>query len=145
MRTFFDTTVLVAALSSNHLHYPLAAPWLRRALSGEFAWFVSTHTLAECYSTLTAKSTNFSIPPALAARMIRQNITSQSVTIVDLNAADYETAIGQVAAAGLFSGVIYDALLITAARKINVERLLTLNLKHFLQVWPGGTGIITSP
>jgi predicted nucleic acid-binding protein len=53
--------------------------------------------------------------------------------------------IAQVAASGLSSGVIYDALLIAAAQKVGAERLLTFNLKHFLQVWPEGAGIIASP
>ena len=145
MKTMFDTSVLVGALLADHVHFPLASPWLRRAHAGEFPWFIAAHSLAECYATLTAKSKNLSVPPAAALEMMRQNLTTRATAIIELSAVDYESSIQNVVSLGLSSGVIYDAILIAAAQKAEVGRLLTFNLKHFLQVWPNSGGIITSP
>ena len=40
--------------------------------------------------------------------------------------------------AGIQGGTIYDAVLLKAAAKANVDRVYTLNLKHFLAVAPRG-------
>jgi predicted nucleic acid-binding protein len=81
----------------------------------------------------------------LLAQGYLDNVTSRNVTILTLSAADYQVAIDKVASLGLWSGVIYDALLTTAAQNAGIERLYTFNMKHFLQVWPEGSAIITAP
>jgi predicted nucleic acid-binding protein len=145
MKTLFDSSVLVAALSANHTHYPISWPWLVRAHSAEFPWFIAAHSLAECYATLTAKAKTLSIPPKAAEQMIRQNLTSRGATILELSTADYEAAIHSVASQGLSSGIVYDAILIRAAQNAGIERLLTLNIKHFNQAWPDHGGVISRP
>ncbi len=145
MKTMFDTNVLVAALCEKHPQHSLAFPWLRRSKSGEFPLFIAAHCLAECYATLTAKAPNLSIPPVAAAEIINVNFINPSVSIVELSASDYQSSIQSVASMGLWSGIIYDAILARAAQKADVERLVTFNIKHFLQVWPQGSSIITSP
>jgi hypothetical protein len=42
-------------------------------------------------------------------------------------------------------GIVYDALIAKVAEKSKVERLLTLNIKHFKRVWPEGDSIIATP
>jgi predicted nucleic acid-binding protein len=145
MKTLFDTSVLVAAMVSTHQHHGRAAPWLQRAHAGEFAWFVAAHSLAECYATLTAPVRSLAFPPASVAQIIRENLTGRNGTIVDLDSRDYQATIESVARLGLPSGMIYDALLATAAQKAGAERLFTFNVKHFVRVWPGANRIITAP
>jgi predicted nucleic acid-binding protein len=81
----------------------------------------------------------------IVAQTLLDNVTARNVTILTLSAADYQVAIDKVASLGLWSGVIYDALLTTAAQNAGIERLYTFNMKHFLQVWPEGSAIITAP
>jgi predicted nucleic acid-binding protein len=145
MKTMFDTSVLVPALLSKHPNHNKAAALLRRAQRGEFHWFLAAHTLAECYATLTAKTGTLALAPSLVAESIRVDLVEHHPTIVELSAADYVNSIKSVASLGLSSGVIYDALIIAAAQKVGIERFYTFNLKHFLQVWPQGSAIITSP
>jgi predicted nucleic acid-binding protein len=145
MKTMFDTSVLVAAMISTHQHHDIAASWLQRAHAGEFPWFVAAHSLAECYATLTAPARSLGFPPSLVAQIIRENLTERNATIIDLTATDYQTTIERVAGLGLVSGMIYDALLTTAAEKAGIERLFTFNVKHFLRAWPAGSQMIMAP
>jgi hypothetical protein len=50
---------------------------------------------------------------------------------VPLDSRDYETALDLVSRRLLRSGVIFDALAEVAARKIEAERLVTLNVSPF--------------
>jgi predicted nucleic acid-binding protein len=145
MKTMFDTSVLVAAMIPAHQHHHQAAPWLRRAHAGDFPWFICAHSLAECYATLTAPTRSLGFAPALAVQAIRENVTAKNAVVVELTTADYQAAIENVATLGLASGVIYDALIATAAQKVGIERFLTLNVKHFLRVWQGDVQIIQPP
>jgi len=42
----------------------------------------------------------------------------------------------RTAALGLLGGIVYDALLVACARKVNVEWIYTWNLRHFQLVAP---------
>jgi hypothetical protein len=46
---------------------------------------------------------------------------------------------------GIVGGAVYDGLIVGAARKVGVNRLLTFNIRDFLRVWPEGREIITDP
>ena len=46
-------------------------------------------------------------------------------------------------ALGLTGGMIYDALVVTAAEKAGAEKLVTFNPDHFRRVWPEGEALIT--
>ena len=54
---------------------------------------------------------------------------------VPLSAADYAGTIKQLADSGFTDGVVYDALIVRAARKSAVDRLVTLNLADFRRLW----------
>lgn len=144
MKVLFDTSVLVAAMIASHDKHANARPWLERARSGEFTWFVSAHTLAELYATLTAPVPILRVPPATAWRIIQENI-EQSAQIVALTASDYFTAVRRMSELNLSSGAIYDALITAAAQKADVQCVLTFNPKHFMQVWPEGASLIVVP
>src|SRR5262249_38707470 len=70
VKTFFDTSVLVAALIESHPFHWRAQPWLDRALSGEFEWVVSAHALAECYAVLTVLPVTPRLSPDTAYRLV---------------------------------------------------------------------------
>jgi hypothetical protein len=55
-----------------------------------------------------------------------------------------EDYIGILKNSSLYSikgGMVYDALHILAAQKMKASIILTLNLKHFLTIWPEGKNI----
>ncbi len=144
MKVLFDTSVLVAGIVEAHPHHDRCLPWLQKARGSTFEPFVSAHTLAELYAVLSAYPTRPRLSPAMAARLVRENV-STAARVVALSGADYLAAIGNAADLSLSGGVIYDALIVRAAQKIGADRLLTLNPRDFLRIWPGGAGVVGSP
>jgi predicted nucleic acid-binding protein len=144
MKTLFDTSVLVAAIVEPHPMHNRALPWLQRAKTGELAFFVASHTLAELYAVLTTLPIKPMISPSTAWRLIHDNIEI-SAKIISLSPSDYQDIIKRVPEFGLSGGIIYDALIVKAAKKSKVERLLTFNINDFKRVWPDGESIITIP
>ena len=144
MKILFDTSVLVAAIVEPHPMHNRALPWLQRAKTGELAFFVASHTLAELYAVLTTLPIKPMISPSTAWRLIHDNIEI-SAKIISLSPSDYQDIIKRVSEFGLSGGIIYDALIVKAAKKSKVERLLTFNINDFKRVWPDGESIITIP
>ena len=142
MKVLFDTSVLVAAIVEAHPRHPDAAPWLRRAKSGEIEFLAATHSLAELYSILSAFPAKPRISPTDAWRLIQENVAA-SARLIALSPDDYSATIQQASERGLSGGVIYDALIACAARKAGADRLLTLNLRDFRRVWPDGDSVLT--
>lgn len=58
-------------------------------------------------------------------------------TVVDLTRDDYLKALELVASRGLSSGIIYDALHVTAALKAGCSRIYTYNIDHFSSLTSG--------
>lgn len=147
MRVLLDTNVLVAALVQKHARHASAILWLEAGKNRKITMVVSSHTLAELYSFLTTnKGNNFDEPlaPTSAATLIHSGLAVAE--IVDLSKDDYYQIIRQMANLGLSGGIVYDAIIVKAARKAAVDRLVTNNVKHFVRVWPdaGDEVIITS-
>ncbi len=144
MKVLFDTSVLIAASIETHPMHDRAFPWLRRAKAGEFTYIVSAHSLAEMYAVLTRLPVVPRISPALGLRLIRENVTSVA-KVVPLSLADYKTVLMDMEARNQTGGTVYDALIAQCARKLSVDRHLTLNPKDFIRVWPDGKHAIQLP
>ena len=120
-----------------------AASWLDRGKSGDVEMFVAAHSLAETYATLSVMPLSPQLTPPEVQQMISD--VASFCKVVTLSASDYETTIREMAALGIVSGGIYDALIACAARKAGVDRLLTFNTRDFKRVWPEGETIIREP
>jgi len=138
---FLDTSVLIAIAHVNHIHHaPSRQLWDRCATSNAA---VSTHTLAEIYSTLTAMPPGLRISPRDAVLVIETFL--MRVTPVALSAEAYLETLRDTANKGHSGGMIYDALHVACARKVAAERIYTWNLKHFRAVAPDLAARIVSP
>lgn len=84
------------------------------------------------------------ITPLVARKLISENIEPNS-KISSPTSWEYKAVIKRLSELGLARGIIYDALIAKVAQKCKVERLLTLNIDHFIRAWPGGEKIITFP
>jgi len=144
MKVMADTSVLIAAMVESHPGHERAFPWLRQAKRKQVDLFVSTHTLAELYAVLTTLPVQPRLSPDIARRLIREDIESVA-RIVDLRGEDYRQVLDDMSDSGLSGGVIYDALVVRAARKAKVDRLLTFNVADFQRVWPDSGKIIQAP
>ena len=97
---------------------------------------MTAHSLAESYSALTLMPVQPRIPPSLARRLLSEG--TAHLRIVELTEADYRRTIQRVADLGFVGGLVYDALIACVAERLNVDGLVTFNVRHFRRVWPEG-------
>ena len=131
MIEFFDTTALLAAMVEDEPHHEACATALDGAKNG----YASTHSLAECYATLTGGRLSGRLSPADAANLVRHNVHDR-LTLVGLSAAEYLKLLESASPSGARGGAIYDLLLLACARKVKAERIHTLNRRHFIALAP---------
>lgn len=133
MKVLFDTSVLTAAFLRKHEFHAAAAAWLVAAKSTAVEMFVSAHSLAELYSTLTRMPKPLAIPPVQVWRMIEADILPQA-KVRTLPASRYVRMIRRLADSGVVGGIVYDTVIAEVARLGKVEYLLTLDVPHFERV-----------
>lgn len=144
MRVLFDTSVLITAVVTELPRHAPAFTCFKAFTGGEHEGCCTTHTLAECYATLTALPLSRRIRPAEAARLIDETIVERLV-VFDLDTDAYRRSVRRVAELSLASGVIYDALHLAAAEHHRCVRLYTYNEKHFRRLVPDGVSVMAPP
>jgi predicted nucleic acid-binding protein len=127
-----------------HPVHERALPWLQRVMNGTDVGVVAAHSIAELYAILTTLPVQPPIPPAIAQRLIQQNILN-ACQIVSLSDMDYASIINHLSEAGITGGMTYDALILYTALKVDVERIVTLNEKDFRAIYPDLVDKVTSP
>jgi predicted nucleic acid-binding protein len=144
MKALFDTSIIVSGIVESHPMHSKCLPWLQRARADDFECVVVSHCLAETYAVLTTLPVRPRISPQLAKQLTYTNLEAFA-RIVPLTVGDYKTTIERMAALGLWGGVVYDAIVATVARRLSVDKLLTLNADDFQRVWPEGKTVIVAP
>jgi predicted nucleic acid-binding protein len=144
VKVFFDTSVLVAASEQSHPHYAQAWPALRRVTARKDQGFMSVHSIAEVYATLTRLPVQPRIHPAEAVRIITDNILPP-FEMVPVRGKDYTEALKLVGDRGWGGAKVYDALLIGCAARSGAERIYTFNLADFRQLAPDLEDKICAP
>lgn len=103
---------------------------------------VSSHTLAELYAVLTTLPVSPRITPDAAWSLIQENILGNA-EIPALSASDYKAVLRKLKEGGFSGGIVYDALVCSAAIKARAETLLTLNGADFRRLpTVGGLNIV---
>ncbi|TVR49674.1 MAG: type II toxin-antitoxin system VapC family toxin [Puniceicoccaceae bacterium] len=138
---FFDTSALVPVVTEQLPNHAASHARFVSELRRGHPVCCSTHTLAECYATLTALPLPRRISGPEAARLIEINFIGK-MKVVELTSADYGKAIRHCADAGRISGQMYDALHLVAALKARCNQLFTYNLSDFTAL--GGDRIAVS-
>jgi predicted nucleic acid-binding protein len=135
VKVFFDTSVLVAAMVDQLAQHERAFSYYAAALDAGHCCACSTHVLAECYATLTALPLPRRVQPEEARLLIEKNILEKLI-VIELRMEDYREALGRVAALGLRSGVVYDALHLACAEKAGYKTMVTFNARDFERLEP---------
>lgn len=133
LRVYLDTTVLVAASIQSHPHHAQALSVVQRVVEGHDTGYISTHSLAETYSTLTRLQLTPPIHPSDAERILTDNILPHFQT-VPLTCEDYMQAITVMRESGFAGPKIYDALILTGADKCQAEQIYSFNMRDFVQL-----------
>ena len=144
MKAFFYTSAIVPLFLSGHESHRKSVDWLGRVRRGEVRGFLALHSVAESYRTL---STPTGRPPlegellVLAMRLLLDG----SFEIVEPRASDYRNVVVDLARRHLPGKIVYDALLLQAARRSGAEVILTFNLRDFRRAAPDLEGRIREP
>lgn len=129
VKVLFDTSVIIAASLPQHPSHIPCFSQLQAVKTAQVHGCFSTHSLAELYSVLTRMPSTPRMSPQAVELLI--NGLLQYLEAVPLERSDYQAAIAQMSVLNLPGGGIFDALIAQAALKASVDRLLTLNPKHF--------------
>jgi predicted nucleic acid-binding protein len=127
VKSFFDTTVLVAALLPDHPHHARSFPVFASATRKQAA--CAAHSLAEAYSTFTRYPGKERMS-AEAASLMLQGIEHR-FTLVWLDGDEYCASIRRMAQLGIVGGAVYDGLVAACALKAGADHLYTWNVRHF--------------
>jgi predicted nucleic acid-binding protein len=141
VKSFLDTSVIVAAARSNDARYQASSALLHACRPNIGA--CAAHTLAEVYNNLTGTPPPNRLRPQLAMQFIAR--LSDKLECVALSPEEYLDAARGIADLGLLGGIIYDALLLACARKVHAERIYTWNVRHFRLVAPDLSDRIVQP
>lgn len=144
MKFFFDTSVLVAAAVQTHRHHVAGFAAFRQVINGTHSGAVSTHGLAETFSTLTRLPVVPPIHPSEAYRYVIETILTHCETIA-LTEKDYLAILEAGAKVGTRGGSIYDAIHLHCAEKAHCDRIYTFNLTDFVRIAPQLQNKIVSP
>jgi len=141
VKSFFDTSVLVAAFLEDHEHHERSFALFARARRETAC--CAAHTLAELYATLTRLPGRFRLTADQALLFL--DSVAERLEIVSLDAKEYRSAIREAAAAGIVGGTVYDALLARCAIKARVAKIYTWNTAHFQRLGAESAGKVKTP
>jgi predicted nucleic acid-binding protein len=139
--SFFDTSALVPLLFTRHKSHAAAIACFSRIPREQRA--CGLHSLAEIYNFATKLGNPDRATPDQALSML-QSVRS-NLNIVRPTTDDYFEAVVQLTKLNLGGPLIYDALLLQAARKVNADTIYTCDLKHFHELAPDLASRIRTP
>ena len=127
MKTFLDTSVLVATFYGDHEHHEESfGLFLRQAKATACT---AAHCLAELYSVVTGMPGKDRASPDEALLFLCD--IRERLSIVALDENEYFTLLEEAAAANISGGTCYDALIAHCAMKVKAQTIYTWNVKHF--------------
>ena len=142
MKSFLDTSVLVAAFHVDHPHHQPSFDLFVRCKKVDAC--CGLHSLAEVYGTLTGMRVASRRASGDQALLFIGNIRER-LTLVGLDEHEYFQMLETSAAAGLLGGAIYDTILGHCALKADAETIYTWNTKDFLRLPAAIAGRVKTP
>jgi predicted nucleic acid-binding protein len=143
VKLLFDTSVLVASMLVKHPHHTACLPYLEKVKTGEIKGIIVTHTLAELFSVISAFPSQPRFSPQITQRLIKENL--QDFEVIYLTKDDYYQVIENMVNLGFTGGAIYDSLIAHCAVKMKVDKILTLNAKHFIRLGDTIANLVETP
>ena len=141
MRSFLDTSVLVATFYGDHEHHdPSIALFI--SLNSDTGC-TAAHCLAEVYAVLTGMPGKDRVSPDEALVFIAD--VRERLAVITLAEADYNMVITNAGKSGLVGGGFYDALLAQCALNGKAGALYTWNVKHFVRLGRNVAEIVKRP
>lgn len=143
MKILFDTSVMVASSVTFHPQHNACRVWMEAAIDGRIEMFVSCHSLAEFYRVLTSIKASPQFTTAEVWRLLSEIL--KTAAVVELTRADYTDCLQRLTIANERGGIVYDSVIVQAGIKAHVDKILTLNDRHFQRVWPNHVDQVINP
>jgi len=132
MKKLIDTSILHAAVISDHENHKEAREAVESARKGDYDGIVIINSFMELFTSLTnSKRTDPPLSPEEALKVINAYYSFKNIEIVTPNAADYFYALEISGRLGVRKSVIFDCLILVAALNAGATSALTLNVKDF--------------
>ena len=141
MKSFLDTSVLVATFYGEHEHHDLSLA-LFISLNKK-SGCTAAHCLAEVYAVLTGMPGKDRVTPDEALLFLAD--VRARLAVISLAESDYVDVLASAAKNGLVGGGIYDALLAKCALNARSAVLYTWNVKHFTRLDPKVATLVRRP
>jgi predicted nucleic acid-binding protein len=141
LKVFLDTSVMVAAFWGDHPGHEVSLRVFSKCSKKTGA--CGAHSLAEIYAVMTALPVRPLLLPEQVFLFVEQ--VSDRLAVISLSEAEYLRTIQELAAGGSGGGRVYDALLLSCARKSKAEVVYTWNLGHFRRLAPDLAERIRTP
>ena len=141
MKSFFDTSVLVASFLDGHEHYERSFAVLADADRKNAC--CAAQSLAELYATLTRLPGRLGM--SVDQSLLALDSVAERLELISLDVPEYQHAIREAASAGIVGGTIYDALLGRCALKARATRIYTWNVAHFRMLGAEIAGKVRTP
>jgi len=141
MKSFLDTSVLVAVFQEGHVHHEPSFRLFTGMEKGSA--FCAAHSLAEFYAVATGLPGRLRVRPEHALLFIDSVI--ERLEIVSLDPGEYVTALTTFSRLGITGGTTYDALIASCALKAEAEVLYTWNTRHWQQLGPAVSARVRTP
>ncbi len=132
MADYFDSSVFVAAVSEDDPDHESSGRAWDSAIDPVFY----ARGLLESFATLTGKRHPTCLAPDEAAAVISGTLENTAVEIIQFTPLEIITLLQKARRHGVRGGAIYDHLHLCAARKAGVDRIFTLNKRHFTAIAP---------
>ena len=129
---FLDTSVLIAAVRTSDERHEASFDLVRKCDPRSAA--CAAHTIAEFYAGLTGINPPHRVHPRNAVAMLEG--FRGRFQWVELTADEVLETTRVIARLGLLGGIVYDALLMQCARKVNAERIFTWDVRDFQLLAP---------
>lgn len=139
MTVYIDSSVLVAGVSLVHTRHPECLVWLDDIVEGRVNAICHGHMVLEAYSVLTGSPVPLKTSPANAQAVIDHYL--QSIELVEDSPFQFEVVQSAVERS-VTGGTIHDLRHVLVAEQKDVDRVLTLNEKHFRRLWRGRGDVV---
>lgn len=141
MKTFFDSSVLLATFLADHQHHQPSMDAFLRANPREDS--CAAHSLAEIYATATRLPGKHRVSGDQVLLFL-ENIRER-LSVIALTSGEYSEALKDAAAMGIAGGTVYDALIAFCAIKARADCIFTWNIRHFQRLSPEISRLVQTP
>jgi predicted nucleic acid-binding protein len=127
VKSFLDTSVLVATFYGEHEHHEPSFSLFSQQRKSIAC--TAAHCLAEIYAVVTGMPGKNRASPDEALLFLRD--VRDRLTMVTLDDIEYFKVLEDAAAIAISGGTTYDAIIAQCALKAKAQTIYTWNVKHF--------------